>query len=74
MRIEVKLVVPHLPTVPADRAATGRLVFSFSLASESSGKANVGAAARFLFVQRDMTGKRVVLWGAVNEAVFFFYI
>lgn len=52
--MDVKLVVPHLPTVPADRAATGPLVFSFSLTSESSGKANAGAAVRFLFVQRDM--------------------
>lgn len=47
-------MVPHLPTVPADRAATGRLVFSFSLANESSGKAK--PCKRFLLVQRDMFG------------------
>lgn len=56
--MDVKLVVPHLPTVPADRAATGRFVFSFSLTRESSGKAN--PCKRFLFVQRDMVSESVI--------------
>jgi hypothetical protein len=38
--IEVKLVIPHLPTVPT--ADIGRLEFSFSFNKESIGTTNVG--------------------------------
>lgn len=51
-RIDVKLVTPHLPTVPADRAAIGRFVFSFSLTSASSG--NAYDALPRLLPQRDI--------------------
>lgn len=33
--MEVKLVIPHLPTVPADRAAEGQLLFSLKRALSS---------------------------------------
>lgn len=53
--MDVKLVIPHLPTVPADLAATGRLVFSFSLTNASNGNAYV--CTRPLF-QRDILPKK----------------
>lgn len=40
--MEVKLVIPHLPTVPAERAAEGQLLFSLNKAL-SSGTATLPA-------------------------------
>lgn len=50
VRVDVKEVMPHLPTVAADRAADGRLLFSLNKLSKWKLECEAAAAAPRLYL------------------------